>query len=151
MTASLDKMFYLKFVNMAKKKEMRSGQITRAFTIGRGPSADISFEEDTGISRLHTLVIPRPDNRVELRDLCSATGTFISVKGEKIRVVPGGGKVADKGRAILNVGDIFYIGSYKIELCHEEVMSELSWRQKFHEAIDREWDDITGVDKIEDL
>lgn len=112
-----------------------------------GALADIKLE-GSDISRLHALVVPRPDARLELRDRCSQTGTFVTERGGRIRLVPQmeRRKVAGGG-ATLAVGEKFYIGKYRVEVCCEEVLGEPTICEDF---IERE-DETTEVNKSSDL
>ena len=142
---------YLKCINLVNKTEKRTKQINGGLVIGRGSAADIILNDDENISRLHPFVFPRQDNRLELRDLSSTSGTFVINKGNSNKLMPEQGKGGfAKGRAILIVGEKFTVGKYRIEVCSEDVLGESSWRRKFHEGLDeatREAEkEITEVD-----
>lgn len=131
-------MLYLKFVNLKNNTEKRSVQVLRGLVIGRGATADIKLLDDETISRIHALVAPLSDGSLELRDLSSSTGTFITEKNRSRRLMPERGKGgAVKGRATLVVGDKFTVGKYRVEVCSEDVVGEVLWRRKLHEGLEK--------------
>ena len=140
-------MIYLILKHSKTGKEKRSVPLSKCLTIGRGAMADIQLEDDETVSRLHALVVPRPDGRIELRDLSSTTGTIIMERGKNRRLMaePGTGG-AEKGRATLTVGEKFLVGRYCIEISSEDVLGEPSWRRKFHESLKAAEEEITEVD-----
>lgn len=140
-------MIYLRLKNGKTHFEGKSTQVVRALTIGRPPIADIALVDDKNISRLHALVVPRPDGRLEIRDLSSAAGTFVVERGQKRRLSPASGKEGFKyGRATLSVGESFYIGDYKIDIEYEEVLGEPT----LQDARLEQDDDITNVDRLDE-
>jgi len=137
-------MIFLKIVNEKTKEEMKSVHVDRSMVIGRGILADINLEKDKYLSRIHTLVIPRPDKKLEIRDLCSRTGTQVLQKGKSRRLFPE--IISDgfkKGRAVLSIGESFFVGEYSIEVCYEEIIGEPTL-----DLVDDE-DEITGVEEID--
>lgn len=139
-------MIYLKFIHIKTKEERKSVHVERPLIIGRGALADIQLDDDEDISRLHTLVVPRPDSRLEIRDLSSKWGTIVLQDGKQKRLIP---QVIDdgyeKGRATLNVGDKFFVCGYQIEVCFEEVIGEPTM------GFEEEEEEITGIEEIDNL
>ena len=144
-------MIYLVFKNTNTGKVSRSAQVVRSLVIGRSPLADIQLTtDDKGISRLHTLVIPRPDGRLDIRDLSSVSGTFVEERGDKRMLIPAkvhGG--AEKGRAILTDGEKFFVGKYQVELHYEELLGEPTYHPDYLED-EEEITAITNLDDLED-
>jgi len=140
-------MIYLIFKNIETGKISRSSQVVRTLVIGRSPLADIQLSDDKDISRLHTLIVPRADGRIEIRDLSSRTGTFIEERGEKrLLIQEKGHGGAAKGRAILTDSEKFYLGKYIVELQYEELLGEPT----IHPDLIEE-EEITAVTSIDDL
>jgi len=138
---------YLKFVNTKNNKTQRSKEISCGVTIGRDLISDIRLLDDTTLSRLHAFVFPASDDRLELRDLSSTAGTYVSEKNERRRILPEQGEDGpDKGRALLSVGDMFFMGVYQVEVCSENVIGESSWNRRFHESLKEAEKEITEVD-----
>lgn len=140
-------MIYLIFKNTETNEEKRSVQVVRNLIIGRSPVADIQLSDDRKISRLHTLVMPRPDGRLDIRDLSSSTGTLVESLGSKKRLLPEPGKKgAEKGRAVLATGEKFFIGDYTVELRYEEILGEPTYHPDYIKAED----EITEVTDLDD-
>lgn len=138
-------MIYLTFTNTETDKVRRSVQVVRGLTVGRSSGADIRLEDDETLSRLHALVVPKRDGRLELRDLSSTAGTFIKERGEVRRLMPEAGEGgAEKGRAILAVGEEFFMGRYKVKICFEDVLGEPT----LHPPLIEE-EEITGLEKAD--
>ena len=139
-------MLYLKFIHTVTKKEKKTVHIEKSLIIGRGVLADISLDDDESISRLHTLVVLRPDYRVEIRDLSSKEGTFVVQSGKQKQIVPGPiGIGYIEGRATLAIGDKFFVGNYEVDICHEEIIGEPTI------GIDDDEEEITGIEEIDNL
>jgi len=142
-------MIYLVFSNTKTQETTRSIQVVRAITIGRSALADIQLPEGEGLSRVHTLIVPRVDGRIDIRDLSSRTGTFLDppIKDRR-RLLPNVTMHGvDRGRAILTAGEKFYIGKYIVEVCYEELLGEPT----IHPDLLEEEEEITGITDIEDL
>lgn len=130
----VDTMIKLDFLNLDIHMHMQA-QVVRAVTIGRGKLCDVVLPADNAVSRLHTLVVPRPDGRIELRDLCSSSGTYIHQRGERVRL----------GRATLASGDRFEIGGYVVEVLFDEIPGESTLKPQPYEEDE---DEITAVEFI---
>lgn len=143
-------MIYLFINNADDSKPKRSTQVVRPLVIGREPAADIPLTGDKTISRLHALVVPRSDGRLEIRDLSSASGTFVESRGSKRKLLHEPGcKGAEKGRAVLSDGEKFYIGKYAIELHYEELLGEPTVHPEAFEE-DKEITAVTGLNDEEE-
>ncbi|MDO8527164.1 MAG: FHA domain-containing protein [Deltaproteobacteria bacterium] len=108
--------------------------------IGRGPNVHVNLDDDNGVSRIHALVVETHGARIELRDLASSSGTFIFRRGEKRNVA----RPPESGRAILSVGETFFIGQYRIEVCFAGLPEEEPTLKR--EDFDEE---DTNVEKME--
>jgi pSer/pThr/pTyr-binding forkhead associated (FHA) protein len=134
-------MIKISFFNPRTKQKYIS-QVVRPIVIGRSVDCDIQITWENTVSLYHTVVIPRKDGRIEVRDLASSAGTYVSLFGQKKRLLavdsPDGHKA---GRATIYEGDSFYLGLVKIEVEREDVPGDLT--------IDGE--DITGRVDLADV
>ena len=96
-TAGEPKWNKLKFNN-------QSLDITRKITIGRDASNDISFKDDTMISRKHAEIEVVKDS-VFISDLGSTNGTHVNKE-----------PLAKNKKRKLKPGDVIYIGSQRLKL-----------------------------------
>lgn len=135
-------MIYITFINPMTKKEI-STQVVRCLTIGRSFNADVQIKGDSYVSNLHTLIVPRRDGRLEVRDMASRYGTFVIQRGEKRRLLTGKidtGEGAEKGRAILADGESFFVSKHEIKVHYEEVLGQPTMGQDYTEEEEEKTD-----------
>lgn len=128
-------MLYITFIDPKTKKE-RAVQIVRPLVIGRSKDADINIEDST-VSRLHAMVAQRLDGRIDVRDLASSTGTYVMRLGQKMRLLAEPNN-AEKGRAILIDGEVFFIGNIEFKVHYKELPDEPTMHPSYSMEIEEE-------------
>ncbi|MBI2091662.1 MAG: FHA domain-containing protein [Deltaproteobacteria bacterium] len=129
-------MLYVTFIDPKDKKE-RTTQIVRPLVIGRSKGADVNVEGDSTVSRLHALIAPRLDGRLDIRDLASSAGTHIMRLGQKMRLLPEPNN-AEKGRAVLFDGELFLIGRVEFKVHYKELIGEPTLPHDYAEEMNEE-------------
>ncbi len=131
-------MIYLSYTDPSTKKEVTT-QVVRPLVLGRDNDSDIVIHGDTSISRIHTLAVPRRDGRIEVRDLASSGGTYVTRRGQKMRLMAGEGKDGiEKGRAILFEGEAFFVGTLEVKVHYKELADEPTIDQNYFLEKDEE-------------
>lgn len=138
-------MLYITFIDPNTKKE-RATQIVRQLVIGRSKNADVNIE-DTTVSRIHALVAPRLDGRLDIRDLASSSGTYVTRLGQKMRLFAEPND-PEKGRAVLFDGEAFFIGRVEFKVHYKELPDEPTMHPSYSIEVDEEVTDVAKEDTI---